>query len=196
MKASHIGQQFEFNIEGRFLGFGYDGSKLKYLKVGLATEHFQIKLPKTLRGLLPCNLTPEAPIQVSGIGQLDALKGVLKLKAHEVHSLGTTTAPLTPRATIQSACSLEAPHKPETRVKILLCHKSGCQKRGSKQLSQVLEETLRDRHLHGQVEIQYTGCQKRCSSAPNVTFMPGKHHYSKVNPSKLFSLIDKHLNPL
>ncbi|MGB8699676.1 MAG: hypothetical protein WCD18_09695, partial [Thermosynechococcaceae cyanobacterium] len=70
MKPSGNGQPFEFNIEGRFLGFGYDGPKLKYLRVGLATEHFQIKLPKPLRLTLPLSLTPETVIQVSGVGQL------------------------------------------------------------------------------------------------------------------------------
>lgn len=49
-------------------------------------------------------------------------------------------------------------------------------------------------NLHRQVEIQYTGCQKRCSSAPNLTFMPGKYHYSKVNASSLPTLLDKHLS--
>ncbi|MGB8701802.1 MAG: (2Fe-2S) ferredoxin domain-containing protein, partial [Thermosynechococcaceae cyanobacterium] len=160
------------------------------LRVGLATEHFQIKLPKPLRLTLPLSLTPETVIQVSGVGQLDTAKDRLKLKAHAVQSLAATPAlPTTP-----ATCPLATQPQPKPCAKILLCHKSGCQKRGGRQLSRILEASLRDRNLDHQVEIQYTGCQKRCGSAPNLTFMPGKHQYRKVNASHLPDLLDKHLN--
>ncbi|MBE9113820.1 (2Fe-2S) ferredoxin domain-containing protein, partial [Nodosilinea sp. LEGE 07298] len=80
-------------------------------------------------------------------------------------------------------------------LKIQVCRKSGCQKRGGKQLVVALEQALRDRNLQTQVEIQYTGCQKHCSEAPTFTVSPGHHRYSRVQPSRLPAILDRHLAP-
>jgi NADH:ubiquinone oxidoreductase subunit E len=74
-------------------------------------------------------------------------------------------------------------HKP--KIKILVCQKSGCLKKGSKGVCESLEASLRDRNLHHHVSIQKTGCLKRCSDAPNLVVMPGKHQFKKIRPELL-----------
>ncbi len=187
-------QRFVFNIEGRFLGFELEGHKLKYLNVGLTTESFRIKLPKALRLTVQHSLTPEVPIQVSGTAEFDTYTGDLKLKAQDIKLL----APAEPSSVSGAAehaepgrASKKKREKP--RMKILLCHKSGCQKRGGRKLGNILEHTLRDRNWQEQVDIQYTGCQKRCSSAPSMMIMPGKHLYRKVEAQDVPNLVAKHL---
>ncbi|PSN06724.1 hypothetical protein C7293_30865 [filamentous cyanobacterium CCT1] len=76
-----------------------------------------------------------------------------------------------------------------------MCRKSGCQKRGGQQLVVALKQALRDRNLQTQVEIQYTGCQKHCSDAPTFTVSSGHHRYSRVQPSRLPAILDRHLSP-
>ncbi|MEA5448109.1 (2Fe-2S) ferredoxin domain-containing protein [Leptolyngbya sp. CCNP1308] len=85
------------------------------------------------------------------------------------------------------------PSTPAPTLKIQVCRKSGCQKRGGQQLLVALEQALRDRNLQTQVEIQYTGCQKHCSDAPTFTVSPGHHRYSRVQPSRLPAILDRHL---
>jgi (2Fe-2S) ferredoxin len=51
-----------------------------------------------------------------------------------------------------------------------------------------LEASLRDRNLHHHVSIQKTGCLKRCSDAPNLVVMPGKHQFKKIRPELLASV--------
>ncbi|WP_404784480.1 (2Fe-2S) ferredoxin domain-containing protein [Altericista sp. CCNU0014] len=196
MKPIQNGQRFEFNIEGRFLGFAAEGHKLKYLNVGLAAENFQVKLPKHLRLTLRAGLALEDPIQVTGQGEFDPSKGTLKLKANEVR-LRASAMPSQPLPAIAAPahCALVNDAVPTSRLKIQLCHKSGCQKRGGRALDRVLEKALRDRNLCDRVDIQYTGCQKRCSTAPSLMVMPGKHLYNKVEPHHVPELIAKHFGP-
>ncbi|HEY9825791.1 MAG TPA: (2Fe-2S) ferredoxin domain-containing protein [Stenomitos sp.] len=191
MQPSHDGQRFAFDIEGHFLGFEREGYKVKYLHIGLANEQFRVKVPKHLRLGLQAGLALDAPIRVGGHGKFDPLKGQMKLKAQQVQ-IQPQEVPECSAQAIATApcCPLAAVAAP--RLKILLCHKSGCQKRGGRQVSRTLEATLRDRNLANQVTVQYTGCQKRCSSAPSLMVLPGKHLYKKVAPQQVPSLIDKH----
>ncbi|MEM6597195.1 MAG: (2Fe-2S) ferredoxin domain-containing protein [Cyanobacteria bacterium P01_C01_bin.69] len=92
-----------------------------------------------------------------------------------------------------AAISLD-PNSPQDKIrgKIMVCHKSGCKKRGGKQLVAALEKAIRERHLENIVELQYTGCQKQCSRAPGLMIMPGNYRYSRINPVEVPALLEKH----
>jgi NADH:ubiquinone oxidoreductase subunit E len=75
---------------------------------------------------------------------------------------------------------------------ILICHKSDCWQSGGKEIYQRLEEELRDRGLSNRVQIQKTGCQKRCKQAPNLVIMPNKDHHSYVKSSQVESLLNRY----
>jgi NADH:ubiquinone oxidoreductase subunit E len=179
----------EFSLEGRFLGFAAApddskplNSKPRYLRLSTATGEQQIKLAKELRPLLHRSLIPGEWVVVSGFQKLDSKQGTLKLKAAQVV---TKNAQASPRASSPTA-------KPDC---ILICQKSDCCKRGSRQVAQALEAELRDRGLQDQVTVKATGCMKRCKEGANLV-MPDKTRYSRVRPEKASALLDKHCTSL
>ncbi|MBE9051247.1 (2Fe-2S) ferredoxin domain-containing protein [Nostocales cyanobacterium LEGE 11386] len=172
----------ELNLEGQFLGFvGDKPGKYKYLQLEISSGNVQIKLPKELRRTLISSLIPGEPISVCGISKLNPHTGKIKLKAYRVNSI--------------DGCQDQNLPSP-AQAKIMVCQKSGCLKRGGKGLLSDLEKTLCDRGLLDQVKIERTGCQKRCSSAPNCILQLGKKKYKKVNPEAIASLLENHLHNL
>lgn len=178
-----------FNLDGTFLGFVEDDpAKAKTIRLEVDGEVLTIKLRKEVRRVLRSHLQPGDYLRCMGRSELDG--NSIKLKAHQVFTLLLPPRP--------QSCPLPAPvsaHSatPAPILKIQVCRKSGCQKRGGQQLEVALEQALRDRHLQAQVEIQYTGCQKHCSDAPTFTVSPGHHRYSRVQPSRLPAILDRHL---
>jgi NADH:ubiquinone oxidoreductase subunit E len=75
------------------------------------------------------------------------------------------------------------------KLKLLMCQKSGCQKKGGKKHRQAIETLLRDRNLLDQVVIQETGCLGKCSLAPNLVLMPGKRRVSGMSPNAIVALL-------
>ena len=168
-----------FNLEGTFLKFmGKDLDKPKSIVVEVEQEQMAIQLPKALRTTVRGHLQPGDRVHCVGRSQIDFADGIIKLQAYQLFPLSPVNgkpvalppaaAPLPLPAVQGVAAVLEK--KP---AKILICQKSGCQKRGGRQLVVALERVLRERQLQGQVKIQYTSCQKRCSKAPNLTIMRG-----------------------
>ncbi len=158
----------ELNLEGKFLGFVGDEGKFKYLRLAIPAGNLQVKVPKELRSSLGVSLVPGEQIRVDGISQLNPRTGKITFKAFRVKSTGV--------------CPIEN-----------LPLKSGCLKRGGKGLVSELEKTLCDRGLLDKVTIEHTGCQKRCSSAPNCVVRIGKKQYKKVHPEAIASLLENHL---
>lgn len=194
-----------FVLEGVFLGWlGKHPAKIKSIVLEVEQEQLVIKLPKELRdSLQKYHLQPGNRIRCVGRSQIDFKTGVIKLKAYQLFCLPTCPEdqPLTVPSMAPVSAMVASPralgHLPVAagqtrRAKILICRKSGCQKRGGRQLVATLEALLQEYQLHEQVEIQYTGCQKRCSKAPTLTIMPGKHRYDRLSPQSLPILVEKH----
>jgi (2Fe-2S) ferredoxin len=183
-----------FNLDGTFLGFvEADPAKAKIIRLEVDGEVLTIKLRKELRRVLRSRLQFGDYLRCIGRSELDG--EIIKLKAYQVFTLLT---PLPKSCSLPTPASTSLPAPPSTpapRLKIQVCRKSGCQKRGGQQLVVALEQALRDRNLQTQVEIQYTGCQKHCSDAPTFTVSPGHHRYNRVQPSRLPAILDRHLAP-
>lgn len=187
-----MSHRWPFTLEGQFLGFVTDEvGKLKYLNLSLpANESIKIKLPKTARSSLRLILDPGDAVQIKGSGKLDLRTGALKLKADQILPLSFSKL---------STCPMEAGNLPESlpstssaakkaKAKILVCRKSGCLKRGGRELRESLEKALCDRNWQDHVELQWTGCLKRCSKAPNFMVMPGKACHNQIHPTVLTQL--------
>jgi (2Fe-2S) ferredoxin len=168
----------ELNLEGKFLGFVGDEGKFKYLRLAIPAGNLQVKVPKELRCSLSSTLVPGEQIRVDGISQLNPHTGKIKFKAFRVKPTGVCPIDNLPS---------------QTKAKIMVCQKSGCLKRGGKGLVSELEKTLCDRGLIDKVTIEHTGCQKRCSSAPNCVVKIGKKQYKKLHPEAIASLLENHL---
>ena len=196
-------QQPYFSLEGQFLGFVREGGgKLKYLRIAVETNEFQIKLSKESRVNLHQVLVPGDWIQVLGENKQKGRKEEVKLKAYQVNKLsqdsivfGLQQCTQTPKILAEPSCNLAQNQESSARpkAKILICQKSGCVKRGGKKLCQELEEALCDRGLQNHVTIKHTGCLKRCSSAPNMVLMPDKTRCSKMAPKEIADLLAKRL---
>jgi (2Fe-2S) ferredoxin len=183
-----------FNLDGTFLGFvEADPIKAKTIRLEVDGEVLTIKLRKEVRRVLRSRLQPGDYLRCIGRSELG--DDTIKLKAYQVFNL---LPPLPDACDLPAAATTHLPTRPSTpapTLKIQVCRKSGCQKRGGQQLVMALEQALRDRNLQTQVEIQYTGCQKHCSDAPTFIVSPGHHRYSRVQPSRLPAILDRHLAP-
>ncbi|MBW4643522.1 MAG: (2Fe-2S) ferredoxin domain-containing protein [Goleter apudmare HA4340-LM2] len=167
----------ELNLEGKFVGFVGDTGKFKYLRLAIPAGDVQVKLPKELRASLGSSLVPGEQIRVDGVSKLDPHTGKITFKANRVKLTGSC-----PNHNLT----------PQTKAKIMVCQKLGCMKRGGKGLLSELEKTLCDRGLLDKVTIEHTGCQKRCSSAPNCVVRIGKKQYKKIHPEAIASLLENH----
>jgi (2Fe-2S) ferredoxin len=169
----------EFQLEGRFLGFAAEagGYKLKYIRLATATGEQQIKLSKDLRSPLYRLLTPGEWIQVSGSQKLSS--GRMKLKAYQVSPIDPAAQRQAIAPASKSAC-------------ILVCQKSDCCKRGSREVATALQAELNERGLADQVTIKATGCMKRCKEGANLV-MPDKSRHSRVRPRDVEALVDRHI---
>jgi len=209
MPHPHLLPTRMFNLEGTFLGLiGDDSKKPKFIILEVEQEQMAIKLPKELRAYARSSLTIGDRLRCIGSSQVDFKAGVIKLKAYQVFFVSPATSP----ATVDSPEVVHNSHEaialqwlsnalPVTSTsgqkgsKILVCRKSGCQKRGGRQMVEALERILATYQLQDQVEIRYTGCQKRCSKAPTLTVMPGKYCYEKIKAKDLTALIEEHFCP-
>lgn len=184
MIHSDNGSRMEFNFEGQFLDFVKHDGKLKYLRLKVLSEEIQIKIPKTMRITVGLTLQPGEPIWVKGIGKLDQDAHELKLKATQIIPL-TERASTVPTSATRSLRMHQPKSQIKPKIKVLVCKKSGCLKRGGKGLCEALDQTLCDHRLEEHVTIERTGCLKRCSSAPNLVIMPGNQRYTEVRPKIL-----------
>ncbi|MEO0352229.1 MAG: (2Fe-2S) ferredoxin domain-containing protein [Cyanobacteria bacterium P01_A01_bin.15] len=181
---------YMFTLDGIFLGcLGKKPTKVNSIVLEVEQEQLVIQLPKELRATLgEYNLQPGSRIRCIGRSRVDFKAGAISLKAYQLFPLAAAAPPAvaaSPEPPVVSTGS-------KKRGKILVCRKSGCQKRGGRQLISTLETALQEYQLQGKVEIQYTGCQKRCSKAPTVTIMPGRHRYDRLSFKDVPALIKKH----
>jgi (2Fe-2S) ferredoxin len=189
-----------FTLEGQFLGFviDQDDNKLKYLRIAVADDEVQIKLTKQARASLFrsleehsfLTLRPWDSIQVTGEKTLDRTTNILKLKAEQITLLNVNqSAEIQPTQEVNCQPTKSCPAKAKSRAKLLVCHRSSCQKRGGRRQHQAIESMLRDRGLHECVVMEKSGCLGKCSMAPNIVLMPGKKRLSGMKPEAIAELL-------
>lgn len=183
-------QVSEFNLVGQVARVFFDGSKPKYLKLMTSSGVHLIKLSKECRRQSE-RLSPGEQVQVTGWKKLDPKKGTVKLKAEQIwaeHSLQTTASTSQLPVKNQKTCTGK-------KAQILVCQKSDCRKKGGNAICAALKTTLNEHGLQDKVTIKETGCLKRCKAGPNMVVMPDKTRYSRVNPTEVPELINKHFQP-
>ena len=185
-----------FDLEGTFLGFlGETPGKVNGITLEVEEEPIPIALPKRLRHILQPQRQPGDRVRCIGRSRLDLQTKTVEFEAYQVFFLSSTkTEPPATRLPLSTPTSGELlPGPPaKTPYKVLMCAKSGCRKRGGRELLAALKQALAERNLQDRVAIAYTGCQKRCSKAPTLTISPGKHRYDRVRLPDLPALLDEH----
>ncbi|MEB3247981.1 MAG: (2Fe-2S) ferredoxin domain-containing protein [Merismopediaceae bacterium] len=169
-----------FILEGEFLGFIWQGKKCKFLQIATPEKELILTISKKARKNLPSDLESYQMIQIIGKSKLTAKTGKNDLKVLQINPLIASKVPhLAP-----------VPNK----VKLLICQKSGCQKKGSQKQRQAIEQNLEARGLAQSVIIQETGCLGKCSMAPNIVLMPGKQRLSGMKPDAIADLLANNQN--
>ncbi|NEQ96943.1 MAG: (2Fe-2S) ferredoxin domain-containing protein [Cyanothece sp. SIO2G6] len=209
-KSTDTSLSCHFCLEGQFLGFAPERkSQFRYLQVMTQDGTLPIKLSKALQLMLFRYLLAGDWVRVVGRKKWDAEQEVTKFKADEVVRIAppTTSDGISPAAVlgveaasrkmddqVQSASKSGKPSKaPKAKAsKILICQKSPCRKRGGGVIAEMVERSLCQQGLEGQVKVKYTGCMDRCKAGPNVVFMPDKAKYSRVKPGMIPELVSQH----
>ncbi len=183
-------QKSDFRLEGRLAGFVVeDGYKIKQMKLATAEGEVILKMAKEARASLYRQLLMLGDwVEVMGEKKLDKDGEESKLKVYQIVSK-------TPAFTAPAACQQNVSPTQEKPAKaqacILVCQKSDCCKLGARQVTQALEEGLRDRGLQDQVKVKGTGCMKQCKAGPNIV-MPDKTRYRRIDARDVPELLDKH----
>ncbi|NJL02545.1 MAG: (2Fe-2S) ferredoxin domain-containing protein [Spirulinaceae cyanobacterium RM2_2_10] len=171
-----------FELDGEFIGFVGHTEKPKYIHLGCEERVMQVKLAKNLRSLLATTLEPGTRLRVSGRAKLERRNGQLSLKAERVALLSESDG---------TSVDAELSTTPGSdRIKILVCQKSKCRKRGGQRIYEAIEAAVRDRGLQAQVTLKSSGCLKRCSSAPNL--LAGKQRYKSVRLKDVSAILGEY----
>ncbi|MGA1474886.1 MAG: (2Fe-2S) ferredoxin domain-containing protein [Prochlorothrix sp.] len=92
------------------------------------------------------------------------------------------------------AAPRQAPQTPST-VKIQVCGKGSCKKRGSCKLAQNLNQEIQRSGLESHIQVQMTGCLKQCKQAPNLKLKPQGKILSQVKVQDIPALVQTLLCP-
>ncbi len=194
----------EFNLAGQLIGIiTKNDDRIKYLKLSAGNQEYWVKVAKEIREDIRQIITPGCKLMVRG-EQKRSIKTIkVEYKAYAVELVNeeqgqeVNSQPLTvsdPRSPASDASLTTASQNSlKSAAKVLVCKKSSCWKRGGEAVCQVIEKMCRDRGLGDRVQIQTTGCLKRCKQGPNLVIMPDKARYSSVKPQQVPVLLEKHL---
>ncbi len=175
MSKTDKSSQISFNLEGAFLGFIYQEDQCKYLKIATDKGELILQLSKNLRQNISLKLEPNQIIQVFG-------KSKLKRKQKQANLKVVQIKPKTEANSVSFAPLSK-------QVKLLICQKSGCQKKGGKKQHQAISASLEAKGLSQSVMIEETGCLGKCSLAPNVMLMPSKKRLSGMKSDEIADLL-------
>ncbi|CEJ46056.1 Uncharacterized protein apha_02297 [Umezakia ovalisporum] len=194
MSKSYSTEISEFALEGRFIDFVIkDGYKLKGLLLRTSEGECYVKLAKHLRPAFDLRLPSGTWLQVVGYKKHDIKTDQVTLKAEGIMAARADVGKVATLTPAQEAPATNTTQGKSVKNKqtILVCQKSDCMKRGSKQVCQALEAALSNRGLEDQVTVKGTGCMKKCKAGPNVV-MPDKTRYSPVEAGQVPAIIDKY----
>lgn len=175
MKKTSKSKQKSFHLEGEFLGYIWQNDQCKYLQIDTVEGVLVLRIPKKIRLSLPMELEPHQIIQVVGKSKLSKRKKGIKLKVIKLNLKNTTD---------NISCDQQS-----TKVKLLICQKSGCQKKGGEEQRQAIENALEARGLTQSVIMEESSCLGKCSMAPNIMLMPGKKRLSGMQPAAIADLL-------
>jgi hypothetical protein len=184
-----------FELKGRLLAVTLKPNRqIKRLQLQTAAGPVDIRVPRALRGTLQ-PLRSGMDLTIAGRKISNPLTGRIKLKADAVVESAVESRSELPADRLDPVVA--APIGEST---ILICRK--CQ---SKSVCKALNAELADRDLSHHVKVEFTGCIKRCDSAPNLMVItpqpdpqaPGqirktKTHHGHVKRKRIPALLDRH----
>ncbi len=180
-------------IEGEVIAF-VAGRRGQFNRCQIATAQgtVLIKFPKEWAMRLCTTIQPGERVQVRGKHKFDDdgteyIKATVFLHLKESVTAGGSPLPQLQPEPVQ-------PAEPAL-TRVLVCKSSDCCKRGARQLVQNLEKAVERYGLEERVQIETTGCMKRCKQGPNLVMMPQKVRHTRVNPEQAPELLLRELLP-
>lgn len=87
--------------------------------------------------------------------------------------------------------SMEATVSPRRSacLRLQICNKGTCRKRGSAKLRQALEATIHDTPDLHSLTVETTGCLKACKKGPNLRILPSGKVLHHLTPDAVPSLL-------
>lgn len=164
-------------IEGSFIGGQLSRSgQLKQLQIkisaaGQADRVQGIKVPKTLRPILGELLLSSNYLKLQVQASNHHFKVVSILDDYHNSPLPKTTSCTTP-------------------IRVQVCSKGSCHKRGSEKMCAALQEVIQERNWQGVVSIEKVGCLKECKNSPNVRLKPSGAVCHKASSSRVLKMIE------
>ena len=156
------------------------------------SEELMLKADEVVRATAPTENragTHETAVDGLTITQPGGEMGTPNVKTLQPLGVPVEIPAATTSKSSQSASSQSSRTKP---IKVLICQKSGCRKRGGTAVGEMVERSLCQLGLSDNVTVKYTGCMDRCKAGPNLVFMPGKAKYSRVEPGMVPDLVRQH----
>ena len=169
----------EFTIVGRLEDFVISDSRIKYLSLSTLEADYLIAVAKSPKNLLGEHLKLGCHLKVTGMRKYKLHQEQVEYKAYKIELLSEQS----------STKTAIAPSRLKT--KILVCQGSSCLKKGSQAICKLLQTELITKGITNKVEIKTTGCMKQCKQAPCL-IMPGRNHYTRVQPQQVSKLASKH----
>ena len=162
------------SISGRFVEYELkDGYKIHRLQLLTAEGMRSIRLSKSAKASI-FRLNLDTPLKSGTWLSLQVKsKSDGDLKAYEICCLDSAPTAID---------KIPAVSSPAEQIRIRVCDRGTCRKRGAQQVYAALAQEIDDRGLRDRVKIETTGCLKACKAGVNVEVNGICHHH--VSPSQ------------
>lgn len=156
--------------------------KLKGLQLRSGDQDYQIKLAKYLRPMLVRELTLGMGVQVWAHFDGEVWRGFNVIPLAEAQpALSHQPQPFVSPQLVKAAA-----------VRIKVCGKGKCFKRGSKSLLKLLQSEVEANPNLQHVSIETSGCMKACKHGPNLQVLPHKKCLNQVDEATALSLLSEY----
>ena len=188
--------QVPFMLMGQFLGFIVSKKhQPRALRLRWLEQEIVIQLAKYLRDDRElAMLLPGMQVQVWGTQKMAPEQSKLKLKARKLlRSSENPDQMPAARESLEITPQLAATNAPKP-LKLKVCTKSDCMKRGGKAICKLLDQA--EQEWGSALQVQETGCMGKCKSGPHLVVMPDRVSYSRIKPQEVPAIIAKHSQSL
>ncbi len=159
-------------IEGSVIGRQLSRTgKLKQVQIKTSNQIQEVKVPKILRPFLAQVLKSSTDLKLQVKIGHRKIKAVNVLVNHQDNRQLTTQQAIAP-------------------IKIQICTKGACYKRGSSQIGVALQVMIQEHRLQDTVSIEKVGCLKECKNAPNVRLKPSGVICHRASSHKVAQLLE------
>ncbi|MDB9526564.1 (2Fe-2S) ferredoxin domain-containing protein [Oscillatoria sp. CS-180] len=188
VSKAELGRPRGVVLKGQFVEvLRSEKGKIKGLVVRTDRQDYAIKLPKYLRPVLVCELSPSAFVQVWAYQDEDKWRGINIMPLVDTEAAALREAWADRPQPKPEAETLESPRS----LCVQVCTKGKCFKQGGKQILQTLQSAADTNPDLQHVSVKGVGCMKACKKGPNIRLSSSNKVVNGVTPERALSLISK-----